>query len=170
MEPIIRSATERDVPSILGIINFEIENSTIVYDYKVRSYEYQLQWFHQKVKEGMPVIVAQKQTEVVGFGTFGIFRPWDAYRFSVEHSIYVDKKTRGLGIGKLLMAKLIDLATEQGYHTMVAGIDTSNKKSCDFHRKFGFTEIGTLKEIGFKFNTWLDLVFMQLLLDTSRNK
>jgi phosphinothricin acetyltransferase len=113
----------------------------------------------------MPVIVAEKDNEVVGFGTYGIFRPWDAYRFSVEHSIYTHHNFRGMGIGKLIMTELIKLAIEQGFHTMIAGVDASNKGSYGFHKKFGFQEIGTFKEVGYKFDRWLDLVFMQLFLD-----
>ena len=112
----------------------------------------------------MPVIVAEIDNEVVGFGTFGIFRPWPAYQFSVEHSIYVHKNARSKGIGKSLLTELIVLAKNGGYHTMIAGVDGSNKGSFEFHKKFGFEEIGTFKEVGFKFAKWLDLRFLQLFL------
>lgn len=160
----IRNAKTKDVNSILEIINHEILNSTVVYDYKERSYEQQLAWFEKKNQDEMPVIVAEKEGNVVGFGSFGIFRPWDAYRFSVEHSIYTHQDAQGMGIGKRIMAELIRLATEQGYHTMIAGVDASNKGSYEFHKKFGFQEIGTFKEVGYKFDQWLDLIFMQLFL------
>ncbi|MEH6679652.1 MAG: N-acetyltransferase family protein [Sediminicola sp.] len=164
METIIRAAVEKDIAAILEIINFEIENSTVVYDLRPRTFDHQLRWFHQKLKEGMPVLVAESSSTIVGYGSFGAFRPWDAYRFSVEHSIYVHHAHRGAGVGKLLLSHLIKIAREEGYHTMLAGIDAANKGSCEFHRKFGFLEMGTLKEVGFKFDTWLDLVFMQLFL------
>ena len=164
MEIVIRDAEERDVDKILEIINYEILNSTVVYDYKERTYDFQLNWLRQKKKDGMPVIVAESENGVIGFGTFGIFRPWAAYQYSVEHSIYVDKEYQANGIGKQLLTKLIVLAIENGFHTMIAGVDASNERSIEFHKKFGFKEIGTFKEVGFKFDKWLDLLFLQLLL------
>ncbi|MBO0321675.1 N-acetyltransferase [Muricauda sp. CAU 1633] len=160
----IRTAEIKDVNSILEIINHEILHSTVVYDYQERTYEQQLSWFEKKVKDKMPVIVAENEKKVVGFGTYGIFRPWDAYQFSVEHSIYTHHNYRGMGIGKHIMIELIRLATKQGFHTMIAGVDASNKGSFEFHKKFGFQEIGTFKEVGYKFDKWLDLIFMQLFL------
>ena len=113
----------------------------------------------------MPILVAEINGAVVAYGTYGIFRPWDAYKFSIEHSIYVAKEEQGKGIGKELFKELIIIAKKQGYHTMIAGIDTSNKSSIDFHKKIGFKEIGTLPEIGFKFGKWLDLCFLQLFIN-----
>jgi phosphinothricin acetyltransferase len=165
MEIQVRSAKEEDVKAILEIINFEISNTTSVYDHKERTTETQSAWLNKKEKEMMPVVVAEMNGTVVGYGTYGIFRPWDGYRYSIEHSMYVHNDSRGLGIGKLIMAELIKLATIAGYHTMIAGVDASNKGSYEFHKKFGFIEIGTFKEIGYKFNKWLDLIFMQLILD-----
>jgi len=161
---IIRHAVERDISSILQIVNYEILNSTVIYDYKERTFEQQTKWFQQKQKNTMPVIVAVKENNVIGFGTYSIFRPWEAYKLSLEHSVYVDKDYRFQGIGKLLMSKLILLAKKEGYHTMIAGIDASNKKSIAFHENFGFKEIGVFKEVGYKFDKWLDLIFMQLFL------
>ncbi len=164
MSIIIRPAETKDVKVILDIINHEILHSTVVYDYQEHTYAQQLSWFEKKLQDNMPVIVAESEEKVVGFGTFGIFRPWDAYQFSVEHSIYTHHNSRGMGIGKLIMTELIRLATEKGYHTMIAGVDASNKGSYEFHKKFGFQEIGTFKEVGYKFDKWLDLIFMQLFL------
>lgn len=165
METIIRPAIKKDIPSILQIVNHEILNSTVIYDYIEHTIKQQIEWFKQKQKNNMPVIVAVKKNTVIGFGTYSIFRPWEAYKLSLEHSVYVDKDYRSHGIGKLLMAELINLAKKEGYHTMVAGIDTSNKMSVEFHEKFGFREIGVFKEVGYKFDRWLDLIFMQLLLN-----
>ena len=152
----IRPATEHDIPAILQIVNYEILNSSVIYDYVEHSLEQQLEWFIQKQKDKMPVIVAEKNRIVLGFGTYSVFRPWEAYKLSLEHSIYVDKDYRSHGIGKLLMAELITLAKKEGYHTMIAGIDTSNYKSVEFHNKFGFKEIDTCKEIGSRYDFWLD--------------
>lgn len=149
----VRPATLKDVPKILEIINYEITNSTVVYDYMERSLAQQIEWFNAKQEAKMPVLVAEKNSKVLGYGSFGIYRPWDAYKYSVEHSIYVSNSARGMGVGK-----------KQGYHTMIAGIDAENNGSYHFHEKFGFKEVGRFNEVGYKFNRWLDLIFMQLYL------
>ncbi|MCM5662138.1 GNAT family N-acetyltransferase [Galbibacter mesophilus] len=165
MEIEIRRAENRDIHEILEIVNYQILHSTVLYDYKERTYDQQFIWFEQKKADGMPVIVAENNNKVVGFGTYGIFRPWAAYQFSVEHSVYVNKNSRGTGIGKLILSKLIKMAKDGGYHTMIAGVDGSNDRSFEFHKKFGFKEIGTFKEVGYKFDKWLDLRFLQLFLE-----
>lgn len=165
MSLVIRSATKNDVISILDIVNHEILYSTSIYDYKPRTYEKQLTWFEQKQKDGMPVIVAEKEGVIIGFGSYGIFRPWDGYRFSVEHSIYVHKDHRNTGAGKAIMEALIQQAKKNGYHTMIAGVDAANEASISFHKQFGFKEAGLFKEVGHKFDQWLDLLFLQLILD-----
>ena len=160
----IRKATEADLPDILEIINYNILHSTAIYDYKPRSLSDQQKWFAEKQKTGMPVIVAEANEIVTGFGTYGIFRPKEAYKFCVEHSVYVNNHFTGQGIGKQLLTDLIRLAKIQGMHTMIAGIDAENVDSIRFHEKFGFIEAGRLFQAGYKFNRWLDLVFMQMML------
>jgi L-amino acid N-acyltransferase YncA len=122
-------------------------------------------WFEQMFNDGMPVIVAERQGEVIGYGSYNIFRPKIGYKFSVEHSIYLDEKSRGMGVGGKLLGSLIQRARESGLHSMIAGIDAANRGSIEFHKKYGFVEKGYLKEVGYKFDQWLDLVFMQLLLE-----
>lgn len=161
----IRQAEEKDVRAILDILNYEILNSTSVYDYTPRTFEAQLEWFQRKKKDSLPVIVAERKLKVVGYATFGIFRPWEAFKLSIEHSLYIDKNSRSEGIGKLLMDEIIHLAIKEGFHSMIAGIDASNEGSYEFHQKFGFEEVGRLNQVGFKFNKWLDLIFMQRYLD-----
>lgn len=161
----IRPALETDLQSILDIVNHSILYSTANYNYDVQSLEDQLKWFELKQLLNFPVIVAIDNNEVVGFGTYGTFREKIGYQFTVEHSIYVAPNQITKGIGKLIMSELIILAKQQKIHTMIGGIDASNTYSIDFHRKFGFTECGVIKEAGFKFDRWLDLQFMQLLLN-----
>jgi phosphinothricin acetyltransferase len=165
MDLSIRSATDSDVPAILSIINYEIANSTAIYDYEPRTIEMQMEWFRKKQDEKMPVIVGLINDVVIGFATYGVFRPKIAYRFSVEHSIYLASDTRGQGAGLQLMKALIKIARKDGFHTMIAGVDASNQTSYDFHEKLGFTEVARFREVGYKFDKWLDLVFMQLFLD-----
>lgn len=161
----IRPYTLADTPSILDIINYNILNSTALYDYHPRSLEQQTVIFDEKLEKGFPIIVATSDDTVVGFGYYGDFRFREAYRFTVEHSVYVANAFHGKGIGKLLMEKLIALAKEQKLHTMVAVIDSENQSSVEFHEKFGFKTVGIIKESGYKFDRWLHSVIMQLFLE-----
>ncbi|MBG9377877.1 N-acetyltransferase [Panacibacter sp. DH6] len=160
----IRNATTADLPAILEIYNDAILHTTAVYDYEPHTMAMRKEWFATKEQQGFPVFVAEDNEEIVGFSSIGPFRPWAGYRYTVENSIYVKDGQRGKGLGKLLMQPLIDAAKEMQLHTMVAGIDAENKLSIDFHKQFGFKEAGYLKQIGWKFDRWLDLVFMQLIL------
>lgn len=164
MEITIRQANENDLEAILEIVNYSILHTTANYNYDVQTLEIQTKWLQQKHEQNFPVIVATQDNEVIGFGTYGMFREKIGYQFTVEHSIYVAPHLIAKGIGKLLMSELIELAKKQKIHTMIGGIDASNTYSIDFHKKFGFTECGIIREAGFKFDRWLDLQFMQLLL------
>ncbi|WP_138479048.1 GNAT family N-acetyltransferase [Dyadobacter bucti] len=165
MHLIIRSATPKDLPALLEIINHAILNTTAIYDYEPREYDQQKAWLDQMFNDGMPVVVAEVDGEVIGYGSYNMFRPKIGYKFSVEHSIYLNEKSRGMGVGSRILESLIQRARESGIHTMIAGIDAANRGSIEFHKKYGFIEKGYLKEVGYKFDQWLDLVFMQLLLD-----
>ena len=160
----IREAQQKDLRIILDIMNDAILNTTSIYDYGIRSHEFIENWLTKKRLDNMPVLVTEINGNAVGYGSYGIFRAWDAYKFSVEHSIYVHKDFQGQGIGKQLLIALIEKAKKEGYHTMIAGIDTANQISYDFHKKLGFFEAGRFKEVGYKFDRWLDLIFMQLML------
>lgn len=164
METIIRPAVIEDLTSILEIVNHAILYTTAIYDYNQRTLDEQLIWFEEKQASNFPVVVAESNNEVIGFGTYGAFRVKIGYRFTVEHSVYVSDKATGKGIGKLLLQKLIDLAKEQNFHSMIGVIDATNLGSIAFHKKFGFQEVGVLKEAGYKFDKWLDVSLMQLLL------
>ena len=160
----IREAQQKDLSIILDIMNDAILHTTSIYDYEIRTAQFVENWFNKKRLDNMPVLVAELNGSAVAYGSYGIFRSWDAYKFSVEHSIYVQKNFQGQGIGKQLLIALISRAKNDGYHTMIAGIDADNQESYDFHQKFGFFEAGRMKEVGYKFDRWLDLVFMQLML------
>ena len=160
----IRKAEIKDIKGILEILNYEILNSTALYDYIEKTYSQQIEWFTQKQIQNMPIIVAEYKNEIIGYGTYGIFRPFDAFQFCVEHSIYVHHNARGIGVGKQLLTRLIQFSKQDGHHTMIACLDATNDASLEFHKKFGFQEIGILNEVGFKFNKWLDLRFLQLIL------
>lgn len=160
----IRPYSEIDVPSILNIINDNILHSTSLYDYEPRSLAKQSELLIDKTNKNFPVIVAQMDGKIAGFGMYGEFRFRDAYRFTVEHSVYVSNDFKGKGVGGKLLQTLIELAKEQGLHTMIGVIDAENTESILFHEKYGFKNVGIIKESGFKFNRWLDSVFMQKML------
>jgi phosphinothricin acetyltransferase len=154
-------------PEILAIFNDAIVNSTALYDYKPRTMAIMETWFEAKHKGGLPVIgVASDQGELLGFASYGPFRPHPAYKYSVEHSVYVQKDQRGRGIGKTLLGGIIQRARQDDYHMMIGGIDSSNAVSIRLHQRFGFTHCASIKQAGFKFGRWLDLEFYQLLLST----
>ena len=160
----IRDYKTEDTQAILEILNYNILHSTSLYDYNIRSYEQQKSILEDKINKGFPVIVAELDGEVAGFGMYSEFRFREAYKFTVEHSVYVNENFQGKGIGKLVLQELIDLARKQKLHTMIAVIDSENQKSVEFHEKFGFETVGVFKECGFKFDRWLNTVFMQLIL------
>ena len=164
MEIRIRAYQTEDTQAILDIINYNILHSTALYDYNIRNYEQQQAILEDKTNKGFPVLVAELNEELVGFGMYSEFRFREAYKFTVEHSVYVSEKHIGKGIGKVLLSELIQLAKAQGLHTMIGVIDSENQGSIEFHEQFGFKTVGIIKESGYKFDRWLDSVFVQLLL------
>ena len=160
----IRLAESSDLDAMLGIYNDAIINTTAVYDYQPRTSDSQRQWFETKQAQRFPVFVAHDGATIIGFGSFGPFRPWPAYQFTVENSLYVDSAHRRKGAGAALLASLLNAARTAGYHAMVAGIDATNEASLALHRKAGFEPVAHFREVGWKFERWLDLVFMERML------
>jgi len=169
MSPIscsIRSADPEDLPTILTIYNDAILHTTAVYDYQPHTLEMRQQWYATKQNHGLPVLVADVNGQVVGFSALGPFRAWAAYKYTVENSIYVAANWRRRGIGRRLLAPLIKHAEQMHIHTILAGIDADNAASRYLHQQFGFVEVAHLRQVGYKFGRWLDLVFLQLILET----
>jgi L-amino acid N-acyltransferase len=160
----IRHAEEADLPQILDIYNEVIINTTAVYDYEPHTLEMRKQWFNTKKEQGFPVFVAAEQEQILGLSSFGPFRAWAAYQYSIENSVYVAASARGNGVGKLLIPPLVAAAREMKMHTIIASIDATNNASLRLHRHFGFEEVAHFKEVGWKFGRWLDLKFLQLML------
>jgi phosphinothricin acetyltransferase len=152
--------------AILDILNDAIVSSTALYDYRPRPPEAMAGWFKAKESGRFPVIGALVGDRLAGFASYGTFRAWPAYKYTVEHSVYVHRDHRGKGIGIALMRQLIDAARSQDYHVMVGGIDAMNAASVRLHEKLGFVLAGTIRHAGYKFGRWLDLAFYQLLLET----
>ena len=161
----IRAANKADMFSVLEIVNHEILHSTAIWDYDTRTLAQQQAIFEEKKAHGFPFLVAVKNETIVGFGTYDTFRSKIGYRFTVEHSVYVHKDFHGNGIGTLLLKELIIIAKEQKLHTMIGVIDSENLGSLAFHKKLGFETVGHIKQTGFKFNRWLDSIFVQILLN-----
>jgi phosphinothricin acetyltransferase len=158
---------ERHAAAILAIFNDAIVSSTALYDYKPRAPESMAGWFKTKESGDFPVIgVEDPSGELMGFASYGTFRAWPAYKYSVEHSVYVKAEYRGKGLGHALMSRLIEAARAQGRHVLVGGIDVENTASIALHCKLGFEHAGTIKQAAFKFGRWLDLAFYQRVLDT----
>jgi L-amino acid N-acyltransferase YncA len=158
-----------DAVQILAILNDAIVTSTALWDYVPRPPEAMTSWFAAKEAGRFPVIGAvDHEGMLLGFGTYGPFRAWPAYKYSVEHSVYVHRDHRGRGIGRQLLGAVIERARAQQYHTLIAGIEASNAASKALHREFGFEPCGVVRHAGFKFGRWLDLEFHQLLFDGPR--
>jgi L-amino acid N-acyltransferase len=163
------ACTRHHAPEILAIYNEAIANTTALWDYKPRTLAMMDAWFDAKERGDYPVIGVVDDSDagaLMGFGTYGIFRERPAYKYSVEHSVYVAPPFRGRGVGRTLLREVIAAATAQDYHVLVGGIDAGNAVSITLHEKFGFTHAGTIKQAGFKFGRWLDLAFYQLILKT----
>ncbi len=160
----LREATETNLPQILEIYNEVILNTTSVYSEQPHTLAMRQAWFNERRAANFPVIVAEQNGVIVGFGSYGHFRAWPCYRFTAEHSVYVHKDYRGLGISKILLKELIAYAKAAGLHALIAGVDSDNEVSLKLHLAFGFTQVAHFKEVGFKFGRWLDLVFLELLL------
>ena len=161
----IREATANDLKDILEIYNDAILNTTAVYAYKAHTLEERRQWYESKKQDGYPLLVFEKGGKVVAFATFGPFRAWPAYKYTIEHSVYVHKDYRQEGIATKLMQELIKIANAREYATLVAGIDAANGNSIKMHEKMGFKFSGVIRKAGYKFNKWLDLAFYQLDLE-----
>ncbi|HUM10591.1 MAG TPA: GNAT family N-acetyltransferase [Myxococcaceae bacterium] len=161
----IHDATEADVPAILAIYNDVLSTSTAIFSETPTTLEDRLQWFRARRELGYPVLVAFDDSGVLGFGSFGDFRSWPGYRHTVEHSVHVRADVRGRGVGSALLRVLLFRAATLGKHVMVAGVDADNDASIRLHQRFGFQRAGTLHQVGCKFGRWLDLTFLERVLD-----
>ncbi len=163
----IRSARETDLEEILDIYNHVILNTTAVYAYEPHTLDMRKAWYEGKVRDGYPIFVAEDDGRVVGLSTYGPFRTWPAYKYTVENSVYVAADQRGKGIARMLMQALIDSVRGRAYHAIIAGVDSTNEASLRLHRSFGFEEVAHFREVGYKFGRWLDLKFLELIFPDS---
>ncbi len=160
---VIRPADAADLPAIAEISNDAVLNSTATFDVEPWTEDEQARWLQQ---HGHPyaVLVADQKGQVMGWASLGPYRPKAAYRFTAEDSVYVRTVVQGGGIGALLLARLLEVAAGNGFHAVIARIVEGNPTSERLHRRLGFRRVGVEREVGRKFERWLDVVVMQKVL------
>lgn len=159
----IREAVQEDVPRLLDIYNDAVLHSVATFDLVPKTMSEREQWFRQ-FGEVYPILVAEHEGRAAGYCCLTPFRHMPAYSRTAEISIYLDERIRGLGTGTQLLERMIELAKERNFHAIIAAITGGNEISVRLHRKFGFVPVGVFREVGFKFNAWQDVLFMQLLI------
>ncbi|MFN3359204.1 MAG: GNAT family N-acetyltransferase [Pseudomonas sp.] len=161
----IRDATEKDLPAIRDIYNDAVRNTTAIWNEQPVDLANRLAWFTARQAQGYPILVAVENDEITGYASYGDWRPFEGFRYSVEHSVYVRNDQRGKGLGPRLMNALIERARAGGKYVMVAAIESGNQASIRLHERLGFITTGQMPQVGIKFGRWLDLTFMQLALN-----
>jgi L-amino acid N-acyltransferase len=165
---IIRDGTIADMGAVCDLYNALIPTTTVAWTETPQTLEERLAWFAEQQRRLHAVLVADDAGVVVGFASFGSFRGdgrWPGYRFTVEHTIHVATSHWRANVGRGLLEALIERAQTAGYHVMVGGIDADNAASLRFHERLGFVEVARMPQVGRKFDRWLDLVFVQLMLN-----
>ncbi|HEV8575129.1 MAG TPA: GNAT family N-acetyltransferase [Dehalococcoidia bacterium] len=159
----VREATEEDVPAILDIYNDAILNTIATFDIEPQTLEEKLAWFRD-THHPYAALVAECDGEVIGWASLRRFRQKAAYRYAAENSVYVRKDRHGEGIGGALMRELVQAGVANGFHTIIAGIAGDNPASVRLHKRLGFEVVGTEREVGYKFERWIDVTWMQKML------
>ena len=157
----VRDAVKADFDQITAIYNEVLTNSTAIYNDRPATREERIAWWKARREQGYPVLVATVGGRIAGFAACGDFRPWPGYRFTVEGTVHIQSQSRGQGIGTALLKELVARAEALGKHTMIAGVDSENQASLRFLERFGFQRTACLREVGFKFGRFLNLVFLQ---------
>jgi L-amino acid N-acyltransferase len=160
----IRDAVLSDIDEITAIYNEVLSTSTAIYNDVPTTRDERIAWWSSRKEQGYPVLVADNGKFIAGFASFGDFRPWPGYRFTVEGTVHIHSSIRGQGIGTELLMELIARTRAKGKHTMIAGVDSENTASLRFLERFGFERTAHLREVGYKFGRFLDLVFLQYWL------
>ncbi len=161
---IVRQARAGDAAAICAIHNPIIHDTLITFTTTERTPEAVAA---DIAARGAGFLVAELDGAVLGFASFGLFRGGPGYAFSREHTILLDPRARGRGIGRVLMTRLEEAAAEEGVHVLVGGVSAANPGGLAFHAALGFAEVGRMPEVGFKAGQWLDLVLMQKILQTA---
>lgn len=158
----VRDATVHDLDAINSIYNHFVHHSTCTYQEEPTSLDERAKWFaHHDAQH--PVVVVELGSRVVGWGSFSAYHARSAYRFTVENSVYVDHTRHKQGIGSAILGDLLARSAALGHHAIIAGIDSEQAGSIALHAKFGFQKVAHLRQVGFKFGRWLDVIYMQRL-------
>ena len=160
----IHDAVLDDLEQITAIYNEVLTNSTAIYNDRPSTLEERIEWWRGRIAQGFPVLVAGDGRQVAGYASFGDFRAWPGYRLTVEGSIHIRAGLRGQGTGTALLNSIVERARALGKHVMIAGVDSENAASLTFLERYGFEPAGHLREVGYKFDRYLDLVFLQYWL------
>jgi len=166
----IRDAVEQDIQRVTEIYNEVLTTSTAIYSDQPAKLEERIAWWKSRQQQGYPVLIAVDEGAIIGFATFGDFRAWPGYRFTVEGTIHIHSSSRSRGVGTALLEKLIERARAAGKHSLMAGVDSENVASLQFLKRSGFEQVGYLPEVGFKFDRFLDLVFLLYRLTPSATR
>ena len=161
---IIRDATEADLAAVMDIYNDAVANTTAIWNETLVDLANRQEWFAARMARGFPVLVADQDGKIGGYASYGDWRPFEGFRQTVEHSVYVHRDHRGSGIGRKLMTALVERAATGRIHVMIAAIETGNTASIRLHEQLGFRVAGQFSEVGIKFGRWLDLTCMELKL------
>jgi L-amino acid N-acyltransferase len=161
---LIRQAVDADLDAILAIHNEAIAHSTAIWTDEVVARGDRERWLADRTGAGDPVLVAIENDEIAGYATYAQWRAKYGYRYTVEDSVYIAGPYQGRGIGRALLVELIERARSTGHHVMLADIESDNAASIGLHESLGFVSAGRLREIGTKFDRWLDLTILQLKL------
>jgi L-amino acid N-acyltransferase len=159
-----RLARSSDGEAIRSIYNAEVVGSTATFDLVPRTAEDQAAWLEEHRGPYPAVVAVDEAGQVLGFGSLSVFRDRPAYSTTVENSVYVGDGHRGIGVGRVIMDELVKLATQHGFHAVIARIGGANQASIALHEACGFRMVGVEREVGRKFNRWLDVSVLQLLL------
>jgi L-amino acid N-acyltransferase YncA len=164
----IRNASPADVPAILDIYNESVLHSTATFDITPQTLEERQQWLAEHTPEQYPAICLVIDDVIVGWGSLSPYRTRPAYRFSVEYSVYIHKDHQGRGYGRILLEELLARAQQLGYRTVIGCMESSNTASLDLSYKLGFVKTGELHQVGYKFDRWLDVTFVEKILDSAQ--
>jgi len=160
----LRAAEARDAEAIAGIYNYEVENTSATFDLVPRSIATQREWIEARAGAFAAIVAEDPAVGVIGFAALSTYRDRAGYRTTVENSVYVHRDHQRRGVGRLLLAALLDVARSSGFHTVIARIDSQSTGSLALHKSLGFVEVGVERQIGRKFGRWLDSVIMQKFL------
>lgn len=166
MPYLIRDAQQADLPALRDIYNDAVLNTTAIWNEQPVDLGNRQAWFSARQTQGYPILVVTDASDtVLGYASYGDWRPFEGFRHTAEHSVYVRSDQRGNGLGPRLLGALIERAREDGKHVLIAAIESGNGASIHLHERLGFITIGCMPQVGVKFGRWLDLTFMQLTLN-----